>query len=76
MLKGDILMRRQQPINAMYAYKEAVELNPDFLDKKTELFQGKKIKVTVEEALAAIESGLNENPDDILLKDHLQTVYS
>ncbi|MDY0352217.1 MAG: hypothetical protein RBR09_13260 [Desulfobulbaceae bacterium] len=75
MLKGDILVRRQQPVDAMYAYKEAVELHPDFLDKKAELFQGKKIKVTVEEALAAIEAGLKGNPDDTLMKDHLQTVY-
>jgi len=75
LLKGDILVRRQQPVDAMYAYKEAVELNPDFLDRKTELFQGKKIKVTVEEALAAIEVGLKGNPDDTLMKGHLQTVY-
>ena len=75
MLKGDIMMRRQQPIAAMYEYKEAISLNPDFLDKKTKLFQGKKIKVTVEEAMAAIESGLNQNPDNSQLKDDRQAVY-
>ncbi|MDW7774492.1 MAG: hypothetical protein SCH71_16530 [Desulfobulbaceae bacterium] len=75
MLKGDILMRRQQPVAAMYEYKEAIELNPDFLDKKTELFQGKKIKVTVEEALSTLESGLPKDQDEIRLKDHLKTVY-
>lgn len=75
MLKGDLQMRRQQPIAAMHEYKEAVSLNPDFLDKKTELFQGKKIKVTIEEAMAAIESGLQQNPKDIRLKDDRETVY-
>lgn len=75
MLQGDILMRRQEPIAAMYQYKEAISLNPDFLDKKTELFQGKKIKVTVEEALAAIESGLQENPANSQLKTDRETVY-
>ncbi len=75
MLKGDILIRRQQPIAAMYEYKEAILLNPDFLDKKTRLFQGKKIKVTVEEAMAAIESGLQKDPDDSQLKDARQTLY-
>ena len=75
MLKGDILMRHQQPIAAMYEYKEAISLNPDFLDKKTRLFQGKKIKVTVEEAMAAIESGLQQNPGNSQLKDDRQTVY-
>ena len=62
MLKGDILVRRQQPVAAMYAYKEAIGLNPDFLDKKTRQFQGRKIKNTVEEALTAIESGLRAQP--------------
>lgn len=75
MLKGDILMRHQQPIAAMYEYKEAISLNPDFLDKKTKLFQGKKIKVTVEEAMTAIESGLQQNPGNSQLQDHRQTVY-
>ena len=75
MLKGDILMRRQHPIAAMYEYKEAISLNPDFLDKKTKSFQGKKIKVTVDEAMAAIESGLNKNPDNSQLKNDRQAVY-
>jgi len=75
MLKGDLLMRRQQVIAAMYEYREAVSLNPDFLDKKTKLFQGKKIKITVEEAMAAIESGLQQNPDDSQLKDDRQVGY-
>lgn len=75
MLKGDILMRRQQPIAAMYEYKEAISLNPDFLDKKTELFQGKKIKNTVNEAHAAIESGLEKDPSSERLKDGRQVVY-
>ena len=75
MLKGDILMHRQQPIAAMYQYKEAVDLNPDFIDKKTKLFQGKKIKVSVEEAMAVIETGLQQNPDDSQLKNDQKILY-
>lgn len=75
MLKGDILVRRQQPIAAMYEYKEAIQLNPDFLDKKTKQFQGKKIKVTVEEAMAAIESGLRKDPGDSKLKNDQKILY-
>ena len=75
MLKGDILVRRQQPVAAMYEYKEAIQLNPDFLDKKTKQFQGKKIKVAVEEAMAAIESGLRKDPDDSKLKQDQKTLY-
>ena len=75
MLKGDILMRRQQPVAAMYEYKEAIQLNPDFLDKKTSQFQGRKIKNTVEEAMAAIDAGLRKDPGDSKLKDDQKTLY-
>lgn len=75
MLKGDILMRRQQPVAAMYEYKEAINLNPDFLDKKTRIFQGKKIKITVAEAMAAIESDLQQHPGNTQLKNDRETVY-
>ena len=75
MLKGDILVRRQQPVAAMYEYKEAVEMNPDFLDKKTELFQGKKIKITVEEAMTKIASDLERRPDDVQLRNDRETAY-
>jgi hypothetical protein len=67
MLMGDVLMRKQQPIMAMHEYKEAIDLNPDYLDKKTPLFQGKKMKIAVGEALAEI--GLNRpSPTTILSK--------
>lgn len=75
MLKGDIFLRRQQPVAAMYEYKEAIGLNPDFLDKKTELFQGKKIRVTVNEAMAAIETGIKQFPGDQKLRVDRETVY-
>jgi len=58
MLKGDVLLHEQDPVAAMLQYREAVDLNPDFLDKKTKSFQGKKIKETVDEAQVVIEKGL------------------
>jgi len=63
-LKGDISLYRQDPLGAMSQYRQAVDLNPDFLDKKSPLFQGKKIKKTVEEARLLIEKGLAANPGD------------
>ena len=63
-LRGDLLLYRQDAIGAMMEYRKAVDLNPDFLDKKSELFQGKKIKKTVEEARAMIEPGLAAKQDD------------
>lgn len=67
LLQGDVHLYRQDPLGAMLEYRKAVDLNPDFLDKKAALFQGKKIKKTVEEARAAIESGLAAKPDDAAL---------
>ena len=63
-LKGDVSLYRQDPVAAMAQYRQAVDLNPDFLDKKSPLFQGKKIKKTVEEARMIIEKGLATNPGD------------
>ncbi|MDA8098707.1 MAG: tetratricopeptide repeat protein [Nitrospiraceae bacterium] len=75
MLLGDLFMRKQDPVQAMHAYKKAIEYNPDYLDKKTPQFQGKKLKVAVGEALAEIESRLKKNPEDETLKAEKKTVY-
>ncbi len=64
LLNGDVHLYRQDPVGAMLEYRKAVDLNPDFLDKKSELFQGKKVKKTVEEARAVIESGLAAKSGD------------
>ena len=75
MLMGDTLMRKQEPVRAMRAYKEAVDLNPDYLDKKTALFQGKKLKIAVGEAMTEIERNLRLNPGDAALKAERKTMY-
>jgi tetratricopeptide (TPR) repeat protein len=75
MLMGDILMRRQEPVKAMFDYKEAIDLNPDYLDKKTALFQGKKLKIAVGEALAEIEKRVERNPGDESLKGERKIIY-
>jgi len=75
MLMGDVLMRKQQPIMAMHEYKEAIDLNPDYLDKKTPLFQGKKMKIAAGEALTEIENRNRQNPDDASLKHEKKVIY-
>ena len=75
MVMGDIFMRRQDPIRAMLEYREAVDLNPDYLNKKTPLFQGKKLKIAVREALAKIDEGIRQNPADEALKKDRKTLY-
>lgn len=74
-LLGDLHVRKLKPIQAMLAYRNAVDLNPDYLDKKTPLFQGKKIKYTTKEAKAAIKRGLDQNPDDEDLREQRKTLY-
>ena len=75
MLMGDLLMRRQEPVKAVFEYKEATDLNPDYLDKKTSFFQGKKLKIVVKEALDEIDRGLGLNPDDEALKNSKKAVH-
>jgi len=75
MMLGDLRIRQQAPVEAMLAYREAVDLNPDYLDKKAPDFQGKKIKNTVNEAQHRIEVELDKNPGDEELRSFRKTVY-
>jgi len=75
MLLGDLHVHNQQPVLAMLEYRKGVDLNPDFLDKKAELFRGKQIKNILEEAHVAISSGLEKNPDNPQLKERLEILY-
>jgi len=75
MLMGDMLMRKQEPIKAMHEYKEAIDLNIDYLDKKTALFQGKKLKRAVGEAMVEIDRRIKLNPEDEFMKSEKKTIY-
>ncbi len=75
MLTGDILLRKQETVKAMFEYKEAIELNPDYLDKKTPFFQGKKLKAVVREALEEIEKKIKLKPDDEPIKRDRKIIY-
>ncbi len=75
MIKGDIMIRKQDPVNAIRAFREAVDLNPDYLDKKTPDFQGYKIKVAIKEAREEIVKRLAKNPADKDTKKARKTMY-
>ncbi|MBI5203478.1 MAG: hypothetical protein HZA11_01005 [Nitrospirae bacterium] len=75
MLTGDIFIRKQEAVKAMFEYKEAIELNPDYLDKKTPFFQGKKLKAVVREALEEIEKKIKLKPDDESIKRDRKIIY-
>ena len=75
MVLGDIRLRQQDPVGAMAFFRSAVDLTPDFLDKKSELFQGRKIKATVREARTIIEKELGAGPRTPELAAQRKTVY-
>lgn len=76
MLLGDLYVHQQQPILAMLEYRNGVDLNPDFLDKKAKkLFRGMQIKNILNEARPLISAGLREKPGDPQLKEQLEILY-
>ncbi|MCA1765918.1 MAG: hypothetical protein LC633_06695 [Desulfobulbaceae bacterium] len=75
MLLGDMYVRNQQPVAAMLEYRKGVDLNPDFLDKKAELFRGKQIKNILEEARLAIGGDLEKRSEDPAPEEHLEIYY-
>ena len=75
MVIGDIQLRKQNPVAAMDSYRNGIDLNPDYLDKKTKVFQGKKIKATVLEAKALIEKEMRTSSGKGDLRKKRKTVY-
>ena len=75
LLEGDLFLYRQQPVQAMHSYRQSVDLNLDFVDKKTPLYQGKKIHNTVNEAEEVINGSLAEQKDDPVMKQYKKEVY-
>jgi len=75
MLLGDLYIHDQQPVVAMLEYRKGIDLNPDFLDKKTSLFRGKQIKGVLNEARQLISTGLENKPGDPELKEQMKTLY-
>jgi predicted negative regulator of RcsB-dependent stress response len=75
MLKGDIMMRKQDPVASIDSYRAAVELDPDYVDKKAPSFQGRKIRIAVDEAKTIIDNALAKTPDNKEMKKCRKTVY-
>jgi len=75
MLMAEYYIHRQQPIQAMLEHRKAIELNPDFLDKKTAAFQGKVIKNNLKEAQALIEEGLKREPQNDKWQKYRAAMY-
>jgi len=68
MLLGDYYIRLQNPIAAMHAFRQGLDLNLDFLEKNSSSYQGKKIKNIVAEAEREIKNALAENSGDSAMR--------
>ncbi|MDA8085996.1 MAG: hypothetical protein M0Z75_04785 [Nitrospiraceae bacterium] len=75
MLMGDMYMREQKPLSAVSRYKEAVDLDPDYADKTSNLFEGGKIRVALREAKHKLQAALAKDPDNARLKKAKSDLY-
>lgn len=75
MLAADYHLRRQEPVATMHAFRQALDLNMDYLEKKTPLYQGKKIRNTTREAEKLINTALAANPNDVQMRKNREELY-
>jgi tetratricopeptide (TPR) repeat protein len=61
--------------DAIGNYRQAVEKDPDYIDKKTPLFVGEEIKVLVKEGLEKFSREKKLRPDDQSVQQALKDVY-
>lgn len=74
-LMADYHIRRQEPLAAMHAFRQALDLNMDYLEKKRPLYQGKKIRNTTREAEGLINAALATNPSDEQMRKNREELY-
>ena len=60
---------------AIADYRKAVEMDPDYVDKKASLFIGPEIKKFVTQSKSFVEKQLAENPDNKESKRALKNIY-
>lgn len=75
MLQGDYYIRLQQPVAAMNAFRQGLDLNLDYLEKKSSLYQGKKIKKIVAEAEEEIKRKLAVTSNDHQALENRKELY-
>ena len=75
MVLADYYIRRQEPMAAMHAFRQALDLNLDYLEKQSPLYQGKKIRNTVREAEEQLNLARVKSPADPTIRESRQEVY-
>jgi|GEM_PF-5688551 len=74
-LLADIASRRMKTGEAVGYYRDAVNMNPDYVDKRSPLFIGKKINVAANEAIREFKARVAKNGGDAEARDGLKTAY-
>jgi tetratricopeptide (TPR) repeat protein len=61
--------------SAMKEYRTALQMEPEYVDKKSGRFIGKRIKATVKEGMALAKAGLAKDKDDAASRAALSDAY-
>ncbi|MBI5142632.1 MAG: hypothetical protein HZA20_10680 [Nitrospirae bacterium] len=74
-LLADIASRRIDLGGAVRYYRDAVNMNPDYVDKRSGVFIGKKINVAANEAIREFKARVAVNGDDAEAREGLKVAY-
>ncbi len=74
-LLGQAYAKLEDYPGSMREYKAALELSPDYVDKKSEKFIGKRIKAAVKEGLSESKVALARDPGDTKARSELRDAY-
>jgi len=74
-LMGQAYSRMLDYPAAMREFRIALMGDPDYVDKKSKKFIGKRIKATVRDGMAGAKKALSANPDDTSARSALRDAY-
>lgn len=74
-LLADIASRRMDLGGAVRYYRDAVNMNLDYVDKRSSVFIGKKINVAANEAIREFKARVAKNGGDAEAREGLKTAY-
>lgn len=75
-LRAELWMRRQDPLAAVLEYRRAVLLEPDYLDRRTPLYQGGRMKTAMQEGTDEVARRQAAGTQPEQLKVYRQAIHS
>jgi len=74
-LLGQAYAKLEDYPHCMSEFKAALAMDPDYVDKKSEKFIGKRIKTAVRDGMAEAKASLAKNPADPAARAELSDAY-